>query len=379
MKFRHKMAGRTTLNDVAEEAGVSVMTASRALRGIGRVSAETRRRVTEVAIALGYQRHVGQVFPGFGNATPSDHHLRVVLPIFKVGSYSVDRLIGSRIVKGLRDSLALNGGILKIVEADDIDDFLKKFPRVQTHGIILRQVLPHNWLCKLQELAPVVYAISYDVQPGVDCVYFNEFKSTAMIYDLLLSRGHKHFAWVTSKCSNPISNINYEEYDLHSGYDRQAFNFTYARYAAWRALDLGTEDDSIKHEYVVLPLRRNDAETETDPALMGEDSAKALLKLKRLPTAVVLGSDDIALHAFEYLTKAGINIPEDMSIVTYLSSDVEVRMKKKMTGIRLPFGQVGRIIPEIIQRRITHPESAYISIALETDLIDRGTVANAPY
>ncbi|WOO43405.1 LacI family DNA-binding transcriptional regulator [Rubellicoccus peritrichatus] len=372
------MAGRTILKDVADEAGVSVMTASRALRGIGRVNAETRRRVLEVAISLGYQRHVGQVFPGFGNATPSDHNLRVVMPAFKPSSFGVDGSLGSRIVSGLRDVLAQNGGILKIIEADDLEDFLKKFPRVQTHGIVLRQVLPNSWLRKLQELAPVVYAISHDVQPGVDCVYFNEFKSATMIYDLLLSRGHKHFAWVTPNRSNPLSNIDYDKYDLSSGFDRQAFNFTYARYASWRALDLGIEEDPVKHEYIVHPLHMHESERKTDSKRTGEEAAKAILKLKKLPTAVISGADDLAIPMLEYLEKEGINIPEDMSVVTYLHSDVKVRMKKRMSGVRLPFGQVGRIIPEIIQRRITHPEASYFSVALETELLDRGTVANAP-
>lgn len=372
------MGGRTILKDVANEAGVSVMTASRALRGIGRVNAETRRRVLEVAVSLGYQRHVGQVFPGFGNATPSDHNLRVLMPIFKPSSFCIDGFLSSRIVNGLRDVLAQNGGVLKIIEADDLEDFLKKFPKVQTHGIVLRQVLPHKWLRKLQELAPIVYAISHDVQPGVDCVYFNEFKSTTMIYDHLLSRGHKHFAWVTPNRSNPVSNISYDKYDLSSGFDRQAFNFTYARYASWRALDVGMDQGSIKHEYIVHPLRLNESGLETDSARTGAEGAKAILKLKKLPTAVISGSDDLALGTMEYLEKEGINIPEDMSIVTYLTSDLGVRMKKRMAGVRLPFGQVGRIIPEIIQRRITHPEATYISVALETELLDRGTVANAP-
>ena len=45
---------RSGLREVAEAAGVSMMTVSRAMRGIEGVSAATRRRVTEVARSLGY-------------------------------------------------------------------------------------------------------------------------------------------------------------------------------------------------------------------------------------------------------------------------------------------------------------------------------------
>src|SRR5690348_2469987 len=45
------------LKEVATAAGVSVTTASRALTGRGRISAETVDRVTQVAERMGYQAH----------------------------------------------------------------------------------------------------------------------------------------------------------------------------------------------------------------------------------------------------------------------------------------------------------------------------------
>ena len=49
------MNGRVSIRDVAREAGVSVTTVSHALNGKGRLNAETRRRVREVADRLGYR------------------------------------------------------------------------------------------------------------------------------------------------------------------------------------------------------------------------------------------------------------------------------------------------------------------------------------
>lgn len=48
------MSGRVTIKDVAKAAGVSVATASDALNNKGRVSSATRKKVGEVAAALGY-------------------------------------------------------------------------------------------------------------------------------------------------------------------------------------------------------------------------------------------------------------------------------------------------------------------------------------
>ena len=46
---------RSDIRSVAQEAGVSVSTVSRALNGYGDVNADTRRRVEEAAERLGYQ------------------------------------------------------------------------------------------------------------------------------------------------------------------------------------------------------------------------------------------------------------------------------------------------------------------------------------
>lgn len=370
------MARKPNLKNVAEKAGVSVITASRAIRGIGRVNRETRNKVLEAAEAIGYKRHSGQVFAGFGNASPSDHCLRLLLPYFTSNKESKGSMLESRIVQGIQESLEKVGGILSIVDANDVDDMIAtKLPRAKTHGIVLRQVLPDSWLHKLQAIAPIVYAISHDVQPNVDCVYFNEFKSATMLYDHMIAKGHQHIASVTFDRSNPIGYIDQNNYDMSSGFDRQAFNFTLARNAAWNALDLGIRENRIHHDKIALNLPLDKAEQQIDEVQAGRDAANAILALPELPTAIVITSDDIAEHTKRHLEASGINFPEDMSIVTYLSSSLAVRMQTKITGIRLPFGQVGKIIPEIIQRRITNPDSTYISVALQTELIDRGTVS----
>src|SRR3954471_5221670 len=47
--------GPVTIADVATEAGVSTSTASRALNGVGRMRDETRQRVRETALRLGFR------------------------------------------------------------------------------------------------------------------------------------------------------------------------------------------------------------------------------------------------------------------------------------------------------------------------------------
>ncbi|NLU43023.1 MAG: LacI family transcriptional regulator, partial [Firmicutes bacterium] len=51
------MRSEVTLKDIARETGLSVNTVSRALRGKADISAETTKRVVEVAKRMGYTRN----------------------------------------------------------------------------------------------------------------------------------------------------------------------------------------------------------------------------------------------------------------------------------------------------------------------------------
>ena len=55
-----------TLQDVADEAGVAVSTASRALANPDRVSSATCQHVQSVAMRLGYKHHRTAAFPETG-------------------------------------------------------------------------------------------------------------------------------------------------------------------------------------------------------------------------------------------------------------------------------------------------------------------------
>jgi DNA-binding LacI/PurR family transcriptional regulator len=49
-----KLTGRTTLKTLAKASGVSVATASQVIRGVGRISDHTRKRVLSTAEKMNY-------------------------------------------------------------------------------------------------------------------------------------------------------------------------------------------------------------------------------------------------------------------------------------------------------------------------------------
>lgn len=92
--MRKDGAGKPTLGHVARQAGVSVITASRALRGSDSVAEATVRRVEDAAADLGYLRNE---LAGALRGGPS-HQVGVILP-------SLANIVFADVLKGLEDRL----------------------------------------------------------------------------------------------------------------------------------------------------------------------------------------------------------------------------------------------------------------------------------
>jgi DNA-binding LacI/PurR family transcriptional regulator len=75
------------------------------------------------------------------------------------------------------------------------------------------------------------------------------------------------------------------------------------------------------------------------------------------------------------LEERGMSVPGEMSILTYgLWSEAE-KANPPLTTIELPMRLIGRAIPELVQRRLANPDSAPVSMQLETRLREGGSVA----
>ena len=104
-----------TLRDVAEAAGVSIASASRALAGRGDLSRETRARVVAAAEALGYERAGG----GRGRPTTLDPRLIE----FVLGSF--DDAWTDAMTRGAREAAFAAGFdlVLTLERPDPSDDW----------------------------------------------------------------------------------------------------------------------------------------------------------------------------------------------------------------------------------------------------------------
>src|SRR5262245_49654653 len=90
-----------TLKHIASELGLSQMTVSRALRGVSRINAETRQRVRDTAVRMGYRGSDGVMLRPIVRSGKGNHTLRLLLPTVarrigaEGGSWFLDRMVAA--------------------------------------------------------------------------------------------------------------------------------------------------------------------------------------------------------------------------------------------------------------------------------------------
>ncbi len=65
-----------------------------------------------------------------------------------------------------------------------------------------------------------------------------------------------------------------------------------------------------------------------------------------------------------------------MSVVTYGASDDVKLSQPAITSLEMPMETIGRVIPELIERRLADPSAVPISVQFQTTLFEGGSVAS---
>lgn len=80
----------------------------------------------------------------------------------------------------------------------------------------------------------------------------------------------------------------------------------------------------------------------------GLQAMERLLYGKRRPTAVFAGNDEMATGAYVAVRKAGLRIPEDVSIVGFDDTPIAGRLWPALTTVRLPIREMGQAAARLL-------------------------------
>jgi DNA-binding LacI/PurR family transcriptional regulator len=336
--------GVSTISDVAREAGVSVATVSRALRGLDRVSPETRARVRRVAEDLHYVASPTATSLASGRT-------RVVAVIAPHLTGWFNATVVSAIAMTLRDQ---QHHVLLIGLEDEAHENRVQLTREmlwkRADGLIVVNLpLREEELDLLDRVGIPAVAIGTPV-PGRPLIAIDDHQVVRVATEHLITLGHREIAFVGAVPPGLVADAVRDD-----------------RVASFQCV-------MAEHELPVPVSRIIPAEWSPLSAAVG---VARLLTSGDRPTALVAASDEMAIGAMKAATDAGLSIPRDLSIVgvddLYLSEAIG------LTTVRQNVEAEGRAAAELMLDCLLEgrPLEATTRI-LPTELVIRSTTAPVP-
>ena len=329
------------LREVAESAGVSTATVSRALNHPELVAPATLKRVEEAVAALAYvpnpaaralshgrSRLIGALIPTIGYSIYA-HYMEAVQSACSAAGYTL--------VLGVYqfDAQEEANQARRLVDAGVEGLLLVGFNHERAlFDAIASRNLPYVCTSVHQ---------SRSVHPNVG---YDNFKAGKQIAQYLLSLGHRRFGVITGDTGKN---------------DRMAQRLVGIR-AALRSHGLDLTSDAV-HEggYSLVDGR------------VGFTRIFGGLQ----PTALVCGNDVIALGALQQARDDGVAVPDDVSIIGFDGLDWVAQFSPALTTISVPMTRMGERAAAVLIARI-QGQAAPHSVDIPFELLERATCGKPP-
>jgi DNA-binding LacI/PurR family transcriptional regulator len=116
--------------------------------------------------------------------------------------------------------------------------------------------------------------------------------------------------------------------------------------------------------------------SDTHSPALGFPAVKQLISRKEQFTAVVAFNDMSAIGMIRALTDAKIRVPADVSIIGFDDIEPAEFTIPRLTTVRQPLSEMGRIAAQCVLQRIQRPEGYRQEITVEPELVVRESTAS---
>jgi LacI family transcriptional regulator len=334
---------RITIAEIAAQAGVSIPTVSRVLKGRPDVAPATRARIERLLDESGYIR---------SNASRTSR---------KNASGMIDLIVHElenpaivEIVRGVETGLEGTGLSLALsFTHDDPHEekrLLDKIYERGTNGVIFVRAQDQPSLrhaLRGRGIPFVIYNYSGELAPDIPSVGVTNWAGARMAVEYLLSLGHRRIAMI----SGPTS--------LRCSLDR---------IAGYRT---ALEDAGIPIDPELI--RPGDFRLQS-----GYTQTCALLALSDPPTAIFAGNDLQAMGVYKALYLRNIHVPERMSVIGFDNIPFAGVVSPGLTTIHQPLFDIGWMATTMLLRLMAGEILDSSRVELATKLITRESCAPPP-
>lgn len=329
---------RVRLDDIASRCGTSLSTVSRALAGEKGVSQILRTRIQEVAKAMRY--------------TPAQEiaGTRIVLAVSQAAMLDYTRYQFSwYVLEGLKERAKVLG--IELIthpltgsESEALNTLLSE---TDIGGVLALTVDDPVFLNVIASLnKPAVLVNSEDPLMRLSSVLPCNRSATRMACDYLITRGHTDILFLTHPGRRTIEQ----------------------REDGWREAMYSSQ----------LPCEKRRVMTVSDwlPELAEQKVTQWFQDNADHPTAILCANDSLALGAIHALSKLGIEVPQDISVVGMNDLPQAEFASPALTTVHLPVQEMGTLALELLQDMIAGTIGIPRRIELACSMVERHSVAN---
>jgi LacI family transcriptional regulator len=327
----------TTIKEVAQRAGVSPATVSRALSGSAGVREPLRSRILEAAQSLSYSpnraardlrarssRAVGVLIPDIEN------------PFFTSVVCGIEEVIGKT-----------DYSLLLANYNEDPDQETRRLELFRAEGvrglIFAASRTPSSLYAELGKAGMALVAVSRGLpRLRIDQVTVANREGALAATSHLIELGHKRIAII----NGPL--VFTTARDRQAGYED-----------ALRDSGLAVDENLVVNC--------------TFKQAAGYSAMRQLLELANPPSAVFAGSNLLTLGALQAIHERNLAIPEEIAIVGFDEMPWAMSLRPPLTTIAQPAFEIGRTAAELLLARVREPSLPGRQVVLETRLVVRSS------
>lgn len=326
-----------TIHHVAARAGVSTATVSRTLATPDLVSEAARGRVLAAIKVTGYTPNV---------AARNLRARRTMMVLVVVPN--IANAFFAEVLRGIDDELVAHGYGIIIGNLDNRPEREARYVDLVFAGqvdavLLMSGRVPAGNGRPMSEAGVPMATICVDIGGSFPSIMVDDYRASRTVVEHLVSLGHRSFGYV----SGPFGNRN--EIGRRQGFAAGlvAAGFDPGEAVYWQG------DFMIES---------------------GIQAAREFLALSKRPTAVYAVSDSMAISFMKTVMEAGVNVPEDLSVVGFDGIEFAEFVTPTLTTIQQPRHEIGRTGARMLLEALskgTRPKS----VKLEAPLIVRDSTA----
>jgi LacI family transcriptional regulator len=332
-------AGRITIREVSQAAGVSIKTVSRVLNKERHVKDETRQRVEEAARSLGFRpSSVARALAGrrsFQVALLCDNPSPYYINEVQTGAYERCVQGGFRLIFQPCDSATptLVDIVVDLIEATHADGLILTPPIVDDFAV-LEELLRRR--VNFVRVAPG------DDRAIAPSVMMDDVAAAREMTEYLISLGHRRIGFIVG-------------HPAHSASGKRLVGYR----AALAAHGIKPDPDLIQSGYFDFAS--------------GRAAATRLIALPDRPTAIFASNDDMAAGVVAVAHESGLGIPEDISIAGFDDTNIASMIWPPLTTVRQPMRELAYHAADLLLGNADASERRL----LPHELVIRGTTARS--